>query len=236
VSTRQLIFLGATAFPEIAEIARDVNRARPTYDLAGILDDNGQLHGTSVEGCPVLGPLEAVHDYPDALFVLGIGSYRTRLLRHEIIGRLGLPPERFETLLHPAAKVYASSSVGRGSILHAGAVVFNDTIVEDFVVVYPNSVIGARNRLCRHALITSLVTTTMDVMIGSCVHIGTASAIGEGVKIGPGARIAMGTTVLRDVPAGVFCMGNPPRFLARDEVPEDLLERWETLTGEARSS
>ena len=226
---QSLIFLGASAFPELSEIVRDINHVEPTYEIAGILDDNLSLHGTSVEGFSVLGPLEQVHKHEDALFVLGIGSYRTRLVRYEVLRRLNLPKERYATLIHPAAKIYSSATVGLGCIIHSGALVFNNSVLEDFVVVYPNTVIGAKNLICEGALITSMVTTTSKVIIGSYSHLGTASSVAEFVMIGPGAQVGMGTLVAKDVPPGVFCMGNPLRFLDRAEVPDELLERWKKL-------
>ncbi len=227
---QQLIFLGASAFPEIAEIVRDINHLEPTFEIAAILDDNSSLHGTSVEGCPVLGPLEQVHSYQDASFILGIGAYRTRLIRYQVLQRLNLSRERFATLVHPAAKIYSSATVGLGCIIHSGALIFNNSVLEDFVVVYPNTVIGARNLICEGALITSMVTTTSNVIIGSYSHVGTGSSVAEAVRIGPGAQVGMGSLVLKDIPPGVFCLGNPLRFLAKAEVPDELLERWKKLS------
>ncbi len=224
-----LIFLGASAFPEISEIVRDINHVEPTYEIAGILDDNSSLHGSSVEGFPVLGPLEQVHQHEDATFVLCIGAYRTRLIRYQVLQRLNLSKERFATLIHPAAKIYSSATVGLGCIIHSGALIFNNSVLEDFVVVYPNTVIGARNLICEGALITSMVTTTSNVIIGSYSHLGTGSSVAESVRIGPGAQVGMGSLVLKDIPPGIFCIGNPLRFLDRAEVPDELLERWKTL-------
>lgn len=226
---QRLIFLGASAFPEISEIVRDINHVEPTFEIAGILDDNSSLHGTSVEGSPVLGPLEQVHRHEDASFILGIGSYRTRLVRYEILRRLGLPRERYATLIHPAVKIYSSATVGRGCILHSGALIFNNSVLEDFVLIYPNTVIGSSNLICEGALITSMVTTTAKVVIGSYSHLGTGSSVAESVMIGPGAQVGMSSFVAKDVPPGVFCLGNPLRFLDRTEVPDELLERWKKL-------
>ena len=226
----QLIFLGASGFPETSEIVRDINLVDERYQIVGILDDNANLHGTLVEGYPVLGPLEQVHKYEQALAVFCIGSYRTRLVRYEIIQRLGLPRERFATLIHPAAKAYSSAKVGLGCIVHSGAVIFNGAVLEDFVMIYPNTVIGTKNLVCEGALVTSMVTTTTNVIIGSYSHIGTGSCVAEFVKIGPGAQVGLGSLVSTDIPPGVFCLGNPLRFLNKAEVPDPLLERWKQLT------
>lgn len=227
---KPLIFLGASPAREIVELARDINAVTPSFELLGVLDDDPKYRGTKVDGVPVLGKLDKVRSYPSASFVLCIGAHKSRLTRYAIVQRLKMPKSRYATMIHPTAKVYASSRLGHGCLIHKGAIIFNDIIVEDLVSVLANTVIGARNRLCEGALITSLVVTTADVVIGSYSHIGAGSAIGEGVKIGPGAQVAMGSTVLADVPPGTFAFGNPTRFLNKVSVPKSLLTRWRKLT------
>jgi len=229
VETERLAFLGATAFPEISEIVRDINRQRPRYAIEAILDDNPNLHGTRIEDTPVLGPLERVHQLSDMKFVFGIGSFRNRLARYDILRRLALPRERFATLVHPAAKVYSTATVGHGCILFSGCVIANGAVVEDFGQVLCNSVVGAYSRICEGALVAALVTITAHVTVGPFAHLGGGSVVGNGVKIGPGAQVALGSVAVRDVPPGVFLFGNPPRLLERVDVPAELLERWRAM-------
>ena len=226
---QKLVFFGASAFGEIAEIARDVTRAGHEYEIVGILDDNSALHGSYVEGTPVLGPLEQARDLTDVQFVFGIGSARLRLVRHEILGRLNLPNERFATLIHPTAKVYPTVKVGHGTIIFPGAVIFGDTTVEDFVQILANTVVGVKNRICEGALLTSLVSTTSRVTVGHYAHIGTCSAIAENVMVGPGAQVGMASLVGRDVPPGAFVVGQPMRFLDKVDVPQVILDRWAAI-------
>lgn len=225
-----LIFLGATPYPEIAEVVRDINKIKHTYRIRGILDDNPALHGKTIEDAKVLGPLDMATGYEDALFVLGIGSYRARMVRFDIISRLGIPHERYATLIHPAAKVYSSASVGRGCILYPGALVFADARVQDFVQVLPYSGVGTRSRVCEGALIAGFVSIISDAIIGPYTHIGTSSIVGEKRRIGAGAQVGMGCIILRDVPPGAFVFGNPPQVLRRDVVPPELMAMWDRIT------
>lgn len=231
---QSLIFLGATAVPEVAELVRDINAERdghdPAFEMIGILDDNPDLAGTSIEGLAVLGPLESVSDYPDAHFVFCVGSHHTRILRYEILRRLGLPDERYATLVHPRAKVYRSASLGVGSILHCGSVVGNGTHVGRWVVVLWNSVIGAANTVGDGALIASNVTTNAGAKIGSFSFIGAASAVADGVEVGPGAMLGMGGLALRDIPVGAFQFGSPSKIIGQSEVPAELCQAWKRLS------
>ncbi len=223
---RELVFLGATSFREIAEIARDINRIEPTYSIRAILDDNGELHGKSFEGTPVVGPLDAHQRFPDARFVMGIGSYKTRLARHAIIERLGLAEHRYETLISPAAKIFPTAKIGPGCIVHHGAVIAADTVLEPFAQVLSNSIVGVANRLCRGALLASLVSTAEGVTVGHYAHLGASSAVAGGLTVAAAAQVAIGSVVLRDVRLGAFVLGNPALVVRVEEVDDDIVRLW----------
>lgn len=225
--TTELVFLGATAFCEIAEIARDINRIEPRYSIRAILDDDRRLHGTAVEGTPVEGPLEECGRFPDARFVMGIGSYKTRMIRHSIIERLGLPDDRYATLIHPRSKIYPTAKIGAGCVVQCGAVIAADTVLEPFAHVLFNSFVGVANRICRGALLASLVSTAGGVTIGHYAHLGTTCSVAEGRSVAAGAQVAMGSMVLRDVPLGAFVLGNPARRFRVEPVDDEIARLWE---------
>jgi sugar O-acyltransferase (sialic acid O-acetyltransferase NeuD family) len=218
-----LVFLGAsTAFAEISELIRDINRVEERYEVVALLDDNSQLHGQSFGGVPVVGALELVHNYPTAKFVFGIGSFRTRSVRLEIVKRLNLPEDRYVSLIHPNAKVYSSATVGAGSIIHSGVVIGNDVDVAPFAIVTFNSAIGPRCVIGRGAMVTTLVTVLSGAVIGPCAFIGAGSCIAEGITIGPGAMVGMASAVFRDVAPGTFVLGNPARVVTNLHLSCDL--------------
>jgi sugar O-acyltransferase (sialic acid O-acetyltransferase NeuD family) len=220
------VILGASAFPEIAELIRDINHGASRYAVRCLLDDDPARLGSAVEGVPVTGPLDLWVDHPDALFVMGIGSFRTRMARHAILTRLAIPDDRWASLVHPAAKIYSTASVGAGAIVHHGAVVANGARLGRWVIVLWNTVVGADAQVGDGAMLTSNVTTNSGVRIGPYAFVGAGSAVAERVEVGPGAMVAMGSRVLRDVPAGVFQFGEPPRVLGREPVPDDVIRSW----------
>lgn len=229
-SLQSLIFLGGvSSFYETVEIVKDINTQQPTYWMGGILNDDPQLHGRTLAGIKVLGPLDMASDFKDALFIIGIGSYKTRLIRHEIIKRLNIPPECYASLIHPTAKIYPQTSIGNGLIIHSGVVILQETLLEDFVTILSNSVIGTNNFIGEGVLIAPLVVTTPYVKVGYYTHLGAACSIAESIKIGPGAQVGMGSAVFRNIPPGSVYIGNPPRVVNKVDVPDELLKKWETL-------
>lgn len=222
---QSLILWGYSPFTEIYELIKDINEVSPTFEVIGILDDNKDTHGTIVDGIEVLGALELSHKFENVKFVNCIGSHKTRITKYKIINRINLPNHLFETLIHPSAKVYSSAKVEQGCIIHTGVVIFNDSVLKPHVEILANSIIGAKNIVSEGAMVTSLVATTVGVKIGPYAHIGTHSCVGENINIGAGAQVGMGSVVLKDIPAGVFCMGNPLRFIDKIEVPEELMNK-----------
>lgn len=235
-SLQPLILWGLSPFREIYEIIKDINYIKPTYEVIGILDDNPATLGKVIDGIKVLGPIDLSCQNEDVKYVNCIGSHKTRIIKYEIIKRINLPKNRFETIIHPNAKVYSSAIIEQGCIIHKGAVIYNDTVLQSHTEILANSIIGAKNIIYEGAMITSLVATTAGVSIGPYCHIGTHSCIGENVKIGSGAQIGMGSVVLKDVPQGVFCMGNPLRFIDKIEVPNELNEKVEKLINKEKNN
>lgn len=223
--SQPLVFLGAaTAYHEVAPLIAAVNRAgSSSYRVEAFLDDNEALHGTSHAGIPVAGPLAMAKDYRDAQFVFAIGSHRTRLLRESILERIGLPDDRFATLIDPRAIIHDRVAIGPGSIIHAGVVIGADCVIGPFTIVTFNSVIGPRSSVGRCAMMTSMVTALTGVRIGASAYIGAASCIGEGVTIGAGAMVGMASVISRDIDAGAYVLGNPARVLYTNEVPANVL-------------
>jgi len=225
-----VIIGGSNAFWEISELIKDINAVKETYKIIGVLDDNEILWGRKFKHLYVDGPIEKANIYSDNVkFILAIGSFKTRIIRSEIIEKLNLPIDKYETLIHPTAKIFSNATVKNGCIIHYGSVIFNHTIVESFSVISANCVIGVGNLIGKGALLGSTITTTTGVKIGSFSFVGSSTSIGEGVEIGPGAQIGMGSLVLKNIKSGCFVLGNPLRMLDKIEVPETIIEEWEKI-------
>ena len=223
-----LVVLGASAFGELASLLRDIHAAPtgPRYRVVTLLDDDASRHGTTVHGAGVAGGLDRWVDYPEAAFVFLIGSHRSRIARRALLTRLAIPVERFVTLRHPSSVVFVGAEIGRGCLLYSGTVVFNDSVIEDFVLLLPNSVVGAGCLVAECALIASSVSMGSGTRVGPCCHIGAGAVINEGIELGAGSQVAMASFVVRSLPDGALCMGNPAQALSKVAVPDAVLAAW----------
>lgn len=223
-----VIIGGSNAFWEISELIQDINKIENRYEIIAVLDDNPGLIGIKFNNLIVDGPIEKVKDFDDDVkFIFAIGSFKTRLIRENILKRINIPEDRFETLVHPNAKIFSTAKIGHGCIIHYGTVIFNHTIIDSFCVIAANCVIAVSNYIGKGALFGSNITTTTGVKVGSFSFIGSSTSIGEFVTIGPGAQIGMASLILKDIPSGAFVLGSPPRMLDKVEVSISILKDWE---------
>src|SRR5687767_3746349 len=112
----RLILLGHGGnFADIVDTIEDLNDAGgPRYELLGFLENREELQGRSFHGYPVLGRYTDAPRFADALFSTWIGGTGTYLQRPRVIAELGLPPERFATIVHPTSYVSRRARLGHG--------------------------------------------------------------------------------------------------------------------------
>ncbi|WKV71142.1 NeuD/PglB/VioB family sugar acetyltransferase [Streptomyces sp. PCS3-D2] len=218
--TEDLLVVGAGGFArETAQAVRDVAAAdaasgrAPRWRLAGHLDDDPALHGREVDGVPVPGGCELVHALPAARVVVCVGSPRDYAVRARLVRRLGLPVERYATVVHPTAAVSGSSSVGPGSVLLAHSVLTAGVRVGSHVAVMPQVVLTHEDEVGDFATLASGVRLGGGVRVGRGAYVGAGALVREYAAIGAWSLTGMGSTVLADVPAGEVWAGSPARLL-----------------------
>jgi sugar O-acyltransferase (sialic acid O-acetyltransferase NeuD family) len=183
------------------------------WRLLGFLDDDPALHGATVSGLPVLGPLSMVADHPDAQVVVCIANPRNPGVRGLVTARLGLPAERYATVVHPSASVGAGCTVGPGSVLLAQAVLTADVAVGAHVAVMPHVVLTHDDVIEDFVTFASGVRVSGGVRVGTGAYLGTGALIRESLRVGARSIVGMGSVVLRDIPAGEVWAGNPARLI-----------------------
>ncbi|WP_308190631.1 acetyltransferase [Streptomyces sp. HPF1205] len=217
-----LLIVGAGGFArEAAQAVRDVNRAsrRTRWRLLGHLDDDPCLHGREVDGVPVLGASALAHEMPDARVLVCVGSPRDPTSRARVVRRLGLDGDRWATLVHPAAAVSATSSVGPGCVLLAHCAVTAAVRVGAHVAVMPQVVLTHDDVVEDFATLASGARLGGGVRLARGAYAGAGALIRENVTVGAWSLVGMGGVVLGDVPPGEIWAGNPARRLRAAGAP-----------------
>ena len=215
---KDLVIVGAGGFAR--ETAAAVLALGERWRLLGYVDDNPALHGERRLGVPVLGGVETVRELPAAAVVVCVGSPRDYAVRARIVRRLGLPDDRFGTVVHPSAEVGAGCAVGPGSVLLAQVVLTADARIGAHVAVMPHTVITHDDVVDDYTTIASGVRLGGAVRVGRGAYLGAGALVREGTSVGAWSLVGMGSVVLRDVPPGEVWAGNPARYLRAAESSE----------------
>lgn len=134
-------------------------------------------------GFPIIGntaQLESLNDgHTD--FVIGIGTNAIRKMiaeKHDV---------NWVTLIHPSAQIAVNVSVGKGTVVMAGAVV------------------NACAEIGRHCIINTGAIVEHDNVIGDFVHISPRASLGGTVHIGEETHIGIGASVINNIDICAAC-------------------------------
>ena len=218
-----LVLIGSGGFGrETAEAIRVINDCgRGGWHLLGYLDDDTSKHGTVVEGIPVLGDRDKLREMPDAQVVVCTGRPGDYVSRLRIVTELGLPPDRYATIVHPSATLSSSSAIGPGSVLLAHVALTAAVRVGSHVAIMPHVT------LTHDVVIDDFVTIASGVRIGGGVrvaraaYLGAGAIIGEHLTIGAFSLVGMGAVVTRDTPDREVWAGVPARRIRPAEISMD---------------
>jgi sugar O-acyltransferase (sialic acid O-acetyltransferase NeuD family) len=213
--TRPLLLVGAGGFArETAELVRALCASgAASWDLLGYLDDAPGLAGRTVSGARVLGPVDAVHEHPDAAIVVCTGNPTNYTTRRAIVERLGLSRERYATLVHPAAVVPPSAVLGVGTVVHATTVLTVDVTVGDHVAIMPAVVLTHDDVVEDYVTIGAGARLAGGVRVERGAYVGSGASVRENLRVGAWSQIGMGAVVTRDVPPATVWAGVPAREL-----------------------
>lgn len=204
-------FSGTTR--EAVSVIQAVNAVHPQYNLIGFLDDNLALKGITYRDYPILGTPSDFSNYPQAFILACPNQSNTCRNRHLEILKLGIPKDRFATLIHPTVEQGHQTQVGHNTLIMGGVHLTNEVSIGNHCLILPNTVIGHEATVEDYALIGANVSISGGVHIEENCYIGSGSQLFQGTHIRQGTIIGMGSVVLYSTEGNSTIAGNPARAL-----------------------
>lgn len=199
------ILLGAGGH---ARVLLDILRSMPHVEVVGLLDPREALHGTTIDGCPVLGG-DAMLTHPSLQSVTHVACAVGEIAaRQRLAARTTLLPL---TCAHATAFVSPSATLAPGvqvaplAAINAAATIGPHTIINTRAVIEHDASIGPFCHIAPGAIVLGAATIAPGVLIGA------GAVLLPGVHVGEAAVIGAGSVVTKDVRPGVTVLGNPAR-------------------------
>lgn len=174
---KKLAIIGASGHGKvIADIA-----VKNGYKEIVFLDDNPNVQECA--GFRVVGPSEDVDKYSDYDVIVAIGNASIRKKIHKQVGEY-----RLTTLIHPQSVISRRVTIGKGTVVMAGAIINSDT------------------KIGEGCIINTGASVDHDCNIGDFVHVSVGAHVAGTVIIGDGTWIGAGTTVSNNIVICSECM------------------------------
>lgn len=208
---KDLIIFGASGFGrEVAWVVERCNKAAPTWNLLGFMDDDESIQGIEINGYRVLGRSTDAGKYPDAFFICAVGASR---VRENIVNRLKTvnPEIKFGTVIDPSVEMSDLVYVGEGTIICAHTIITVNIQIGDHVIINLDCTIGHDAVLEDFVTLYPSVNVSGITQIGRGVELGTGMQIIQGKCVGDYSIVGAGAVVVRDIPGKCTAVGSPAK-------------------------
>lgn len=208
-----VIFGGPGSGAIVAQSVRAL-AADGRFELSGFLNDD-LAPGAHVVGAPVLGPFAGWRDLPEEVhFAAPLHKAREMQERMRLVAGLGIPVDRWATIIDPRSAVAPDAVLGSGCFIG------------------PFATVGPGARLGMNCAVRAGTHISHDCTVGEFVFVGTnavvcgSAVVNDGAYIAPNATVrdrcrlgrfsvaGLGSVVVSDIPEFAVVAGAPARKLA----------------------
>lgn len=209
---KSLVIVGAGGLGrEVAWLVYDINQAAPEWDFIGFVDDGKEV--TTVEGYPLLGPVDLLFTLDDKPWVVvAIANSKSR---KAIVEKLAAKNIKQATLIHPSANCSKHNRIGKGSIICCGSVITTNVVLGSACIINPNCFVGHDTILEDYVSLMPASNVAGEVHVGTGCFFGINSCVINQLDIGEWSTIGAGSTVISDIPPMSLAVGTPARVVKR---------------------
>jgi acetyltransferase EpsM len=209
MSRRTVVLIGGGEHGRVVGEALQSNRGE--LELLGFIDRAACAETATRLGVPWLGDDAALLEHPGAHAVLGLGALGVTRRRADAVARLSPLVAGWAKVIHRAAWVSPSATIGDGTVLMAGALVQSGARIGAHCVVNTGAIIEHDAEIGDFALVGPGAVVGGGARIGSGSFVGLGACVRDHRTIGEEALVAMGAVVVSDIPDGARVKGSPAR-------------------------
>lgn len=189
-----------------ARVIAEAARLRD-YDVRYIVPDAAEEPDT-VKESEFFTQVSTLDD--DWHLICGVGSIDSCERRRAIIERYRSYQDQFVSIVHPAACVAHSATLGPGSFVAQGAQVTSGARIGNHVIINTGAVVDHDCDIGHYCHIAPGATLSGGVRVGAGSHVGTGANIIQCVELAPGTVIGAGGLVVESISeAGQLWCGQP---------------------------
>ncbi|MCP8999951.1 acetyltransferase [Pseudarthrobacter sp. RMG13] len=201
--------LGLIAASGLAREVLTMVRASGQYDVVGLLDDDKEMAGVTVDGAPVLGTIDDASKFTHALVLVCLASGKSRETVVERLAALGVRDARYATAIDPTVECPEGCRIGRGSIMLRNVTLTAAVTLGAHVVAMPSVTFTHDDDVADFATFAAGVSLGGGVRIGRAAYLGLNSSVRARTSVGSYATVGNGAAVLSNVPDGETWVGVP---------------------------
>lgn len=206
-----LLIWGAGGHGKVVfDIARNMQ-----FEEIIFVDDAPEKAGGTFCGCPVINGGAEFHCFAMKSFVVAVGENAVRARCFQRALGWGLLPV---VLVHSAAVVAASASIGRGTVVMPGAIVNAGAAISEDCIINSGAVVEHDCMIDAHVHISPRVALGGGVSIGRLAHVGIGAVVLPGARIGEESVVGAGAVVLKEAPPRSTVVGVPARVVSSHAV------------------
>ena len=196
----------------IASTIEDCKKAGQDIECAGFLNDNEK----EINGYPVLGGIQN-NDWKqfseEYSFIYAMSNVKQAPERYEMLKNLGIPAERFATVVHPTAVVSGKAELGHGVVLMPFTLISPNVKIGNHSQLYAQSFVGHDTVLGEMVFVANNASIGGRIHVKDGAHVGSNSSIVERIEIGRFAVVGIGAVILKSIAEREKVVGNPGRSI-----------------------
>ncbi len=206
---KDIVIIGAGGLGrEVAQLIKDINQDKKTWNLLGFIDETVEKHGRVINDTAVLGSFDWLEkeNRKNLWAVCALGNPRDK---YKLLKRALPVSINYATLIHPDARINKYSEVGFDCIICCNTFISVNTKIGNHICINPGCGIGHDTVIEDYSSLYWNVTLSGNVYIHEGCEIGSKATVIQKKTVGKWSILGAGAVVVKDIPDFCTAVGVP---------------------------